>query len=119
MSPGPAIRLTRRPTRPWPRRSGRCAGWISSGSRSALTESLALLGDTLGFTPPARTPAVNVQAQLELKALRPTPASPREPMTEAIEAELAALTRLDIMLYRSAERRLARLRPGTGAEIDA
>ncbi|WP_171034226.1 DUF1232 domain-containing protein [Lichenicoccus roseus] len=89
------------------------------GISERLTESLALLGDTLGFTPPARTPAVNVQAQLELKALRPTPASPREPMTEAIEAELAALTRLDIMLYRSADRRLARLRPGTGAEIDA
>ena len=63
----------------------------------------------LGFTPPARTPEVNVQSNAERNTLLPVRPVAREPLTPAMEAELDRLTRLDIMLYRHAEQRFQRL----------
>ncbi|WP_428376860.1 YkvA family protein [Lichenicoccus sp.] len=79
------------------------------GLSERLGDSLAVLGAVLGFTPPRRTPKVNVQADLERHALKPVRAIARETITPEIDAELASLTRLDIVLYRSAERRLDQL----------
>ncbi len=80
------------------------------GVSERLGDSLAVLGRTLGFAPPRRTPKVNVQADLERNGLRPVRAIARETITPEIDAELAALTRLDMVLYREAERRLDQMR---------
>ena len=82
------------------------------GLSERLGDSLKVLGDQLGFTPPQRTPRVNVQADLERNALRPVKAIPRETPNAEIEAELASLTRLDRVLYQAAERRLDQLVSG-------
>nr|WP_321985847.1 YkvA family protein [uncultured Lichenicoccus sp.] len=76
------------------------------GLSERLDDSLKVLGTQLGFTPPRRTPRVNVQADLERNALKPVRASSRETITAQIEAELAHLSRLDMVLYRRAGQRL-------------
>ena len=79
------------------------------GISNRLGDSLSVLGQMLDFTPPARTPEVNVQSNAERNTLLPVRPTAREPLTPAIEAELDRLTRLDIMLYRHAEQRFQRL----------
>ncbi len=79
------------------------------GISDRLGESLSVLGRMLGFTPPARTPEVNVQLNAERNALLPVRPTAREPRTPEIEAELDRLTRLDVVLYRHAERRFQSL----------
>ncbi len=86
------------------------------GISNRLGDSLSVLGRLLDFTPPARTPEVNVQAHAERNALLPVKPTPREARTPEIEVELDHLTRLDIVLYRHAETRFqALLDAGAGA----
>ena len=75
------------------------------GISDRLGDSLSVLGRMLGFTPPPRTPQVNVQVNAERNALLPVRPTAREPHTPEIEAELDRLTRLDAVLYRHAEQR--------------
>ena len=79
------------------------------GISNRLGDSLSVLGRMLGFTPPSRTPEVNVQLNAERNALLPVRPTAREPHTPEIEAELDRLTRLDIVLYRHAEQRFRSL----------
>lgn len=75
------------------------------GLSGRLGESLAILGRMLGFTPPPRTPEVNVQARSERNVMLSTGPTQREPITPEIDAELRRLTRFDDILYAEAERR--------------
>ncbi len=75
------------------------------GLSGRLGESLSVLGHLLGFTPPPRTPEINVMANVERNVLLPVRPIVREPLTPDITAELDRLTRLDMVLYRHAERR--------------
>ena len=72
------------------------------GLSEDLGGALAALGQRLGFTPPSRTPLVNVQAALERNALLSVRPSARAPLTPEIRAELQRLSRLDRVLYRRA-----------------
>ncbi len=79
------------------------------GISDRLGDSLSVLGRMLGFTPPARTPQLNVQLNAERNALLPVRPTAREPRTPEIDAELDRLTSLDIVLYRHAEQRFQSL----------
>ena len=72
-----------------------------------MDASLSVLGRMLEFPPPRVVPEVNVAARNEWgrsSAFRPVW---REPITPEIEAELARLTRLDLVIYNAARIRLA------------
>lgn len=75
------------------------------GLSDRLEDSLARLGRSIGFTPPAQTPRVNVLAQSERNVFLPYRPVAREPVTAEIDAELDRLTRLDQVVYRQAKRR--------------
>ncbi len=79
------------------------------GISDRLGDSLSVLGRMLGFTPPARTPQVNVQLDAERNALLPVRPLAREPRTPEIDAELDRLASLDTVLYRHAEQRFQSL----------
>jgi hypothetical protein len=75
------------------------------GLSERLQDSLARLGWLLGFEPPAHTPRVNILARSERNPLLPYRPTPHEPITPAIEQELARLTALDRIVYEHAKRR--------------
>jgi hypothetical protein len=78
------------------------------GLTERMDESLAVLGSLLEFTPPASSPQVNVSSANETGPWSRFRAVAREPVTKAIEQELARLTRLDRVVYEAAMRRLDR-----------
>ncbi|NPD67033.1 DUF1232 domain-containing protein [Lichenicola cladoniae] len=81
------------------------------GMSGQLGDSLSVLGRLLGFTPPDRTPEVNVMSNVERNVLLQVRPTPRETITPEIEAELARLTRLDVILYERARERFQSLLP--------
>lgn len=81
------------------------------GMSGQLGDSLSILGRLLGFTPPERTPEVNVMSNVERNVLLQVRAAPREPITPEIQAELTRLTRLDAVLYERARQRFQSLLP--------
>lgn len=81
------------------------------GISGQLGESLSILGRLLGFTPPERTPEVNVMSNVQRTVLLQVRAAPREPVTPEIEAELTRLTRLDAVLYERAMQRFRTFLP--------
>ncbi|MGI4958150.1 MAG: YkvA family protein [Janthinobacterium lividum] len=79
------------------------------GLSGQLGDSLSILGRLLGFTPPERTPEVNVMSNVERNVLLKVRPTSRETITPDIEAELTRLTRLDAILYQRARRRFQSL----------